>query len=145
MNSNQDSVSLLIGNLMRELCPVYLLSWWRHHMETFFALLALCARNSPVTGEFPSQRPVTRSFDVFFDLPPNKRWANNQEARDLRRHCTHYDVVVKILRIFSDGVKCTVVPGSITEAGFECDTPADPQLTETLYPGKTCWNWYWIY
>ena len=36
-------------------------------METFYALLALCAGNSPVTGEFPTQRPVTRSFDVFFD------------------------------------------------------------------------------
>ena len=42
-------------------------------METFSALLALCAGNSPVTGEFPAQRPVTRSFDVFFDLRPNKR------------------------------------------------------------------------
>ena len=37
-------------------------------METFSALLALCGGNSPVTGEFHSQRPVTRSFDVFFDL-----------------------------------------------------------------------------
>ena len=37
------------------------------------ALLALCARNSPVTGEFPSQRPVKRSFDVFYDLRLNKR------------------------------------------------------------------------
>ena len=43
-------------------------SWWRHLMETFSALLALCAENSPVTGEFPAQRPVTRSFDIFFDL-----------------------------------------------------------------------------
>ena len=34
-------------------------------METFSALLALCAGNSPVTGEFPAQRPVTQSFDVF--------------------------------------------------------------------------------
>ena len=42
-------------------------------METFSALLALCARNSPVPGEFPAQRPVTRSFDVFFDLRPNRR------------------------------------------------------------------------
>ena len=41
---------------------------WRHQMETFSALQALCAGNSPVTGEFPAQRPVTRSFDVFFDL-----------------------------------------------------------------------------
>ena len=48
-------------------------TWWRHQMETFSALLAICAGNSPVPGEFPSQRPVTRSFDVFFDLCPNKR------------------------------------------------------------------------
>ena len=32
-------------------------------METFSALLAICAGNSPVTGEFLAQRPVTRSFD----------------------------------------------------------------------------------
>ena len=43
-------------------------SWWRHQMETFSALLAICAGNSPVIGEFPAQRPVTRSFDVLFDL-----------------------------------------------------------------------------
>ena len=44
---------------------------WRHQMETFFALLAICAGNSPVPGEFPAQRPVTRSFIIYFDL--NKR------------------------------------------------------------------------
>ena len=43
-------------------------TWWRHQMETFSALLAICVGNSPVLGEFPAQRPVTRSFDVFFDL-----------------------------------------------------------------------------
>ena len=37
-------------------------------METFSALLAICAGNSPVPGEFPTQMPVTRSFDVYFDL-----------------------------------------------------------------------------
>ena len=42
---------------------------WRHQMETFSALLALCPRNSLVTGELPAQRPVTQSFD----LRPNKR------------------------------------------------------------------------
>ena len=52
---------------------LYPLSWWRHQMETFSALLAICAGNSPVHGEFPAQRPVTRSFDVFFDVGPNKR------------------------------------------------------------------------
>ena len=45
---------------------VCLMAWWRHQMETFSALLAICAGNSPVPGEFPS--PVTRSFDIFFDL-----------------------------------------------------------------------------
>ena len=48
-------------------------TWWRHQMETFSALLAFCEGNSPVTGEFPSQRPVTLSFGVFFDLRLNKR------------------------------------------------------------------------
>ena len=42
-------------------------------MEALSALLAICAKNSPVTGEFPSQRPVTRSFDVFFDMRLNMR------------------------------------------------------------------------
>ena len=41
-------------------------------MEASSALLALCEGNPPVTGGFPSQRPVTRSFDVFFDLRLNK-------------------------------------------------------------------------
>ena len=42
-------------------------------METFSALLDICAEKSPVTGEFPTQRPVTQGFDVFFDLSLNKR------------------------------------------------------------------------
>ena len=46
---------------------------WRHQMETFSALLGIWAGNSLVTGEFPAQSPVTRSFDVFFDLRLNKR------------------------------------------------------------------------
>ena len=50
-----------------------LYTWWRHQMETFSTLLAFCAGNSLVTGEFPAQRPVTRSFDVFFDLGLNQQ------------------------------------------------------------------------
>ena len=69
-------------------------SWWCHQMETFSALLALCAGNSPVTGEFPSQRPVTRRFDVFYDLRLNKRWSKQlwgwwfqTPSCSLWRHC----------------------------------------------------------
>ena len=70
------------------------LTWWRHQMETFSTLLAICAENSPVPGEFPAQRPVTRSFDVFFDLRPNKRlgkqswsWWFETLSPSLWRHC----------------------------------------------------------
>ena len=55
-------------------------AWWRHQMEAFSALLAICAGNSPVTDEFPAQRPVTRSFDAFFDLHLNKRLS--KQSRD---------------------------------------------------------------
>ena len=55
----------------------------------------LCG-DSPVTGEFPTQRPMTRSFDVFFDLRLNNAWVNNHEAGDLRRYRAHYDVIVMI-------------------------------------------------
>ena len=65
-------------------------------METFSALLAISAGNSPVTGEFHAQRPVTRNFDVYFDLRPINGWVNNREAGDLRRHRAHYDVIVMI-------------------------------------------------
>ena len=75
--------------------PVYRrMSWWRHQMETFSALLALCAGNSPISGEFPAQRPVMRSFDVFFDLSLINGWVNTREAGDLRRYRAHYDVIV---------------------------------------------------
>ena len=65
-----------------------LVSCWRHQMETFSALLALCVGNSPVTGEFPSQRPVTWSFDVFFDLCLNK-WLSDlrRQSCSLWRQC----------------------------------------------------------
>ena len=51
-------------------------------METFSALLAVCTGNSPVTGEFPTQRPVMRSFDVFFDLRWINGWVNNRKVGD---------------------------------------------------------------
>ena len=44
---------------------------WKH----FPRYWPFFAGNSPVTGEFPAQRPVTLSFDVFFDLRLNKRWS----------------------------------------------------------------------
>ena len=75
-------------------CPQFhnmnLMSWWRHQMETFSALLTLCG----VTVGFPSQRPVTRSFGVFFDVRLNTRlskrsggWWLETPLGSLWRHC----------------------------------------------------------
>ena len=69
-------------------------SWWHHQMETFSALLAICAGNSPVPDDFRAQMPVTRSFDVFYDLRLNKRlskqswgWWFETLLHPLWRHC----------------------------------------------------------
>ena len=67
-------------------------------MKTFSALLAIWAENSPITGEFSSQGPVARSFDVFFDLRLNKNvLVSNRDAGDLKRHRAYYDVTVMSL------------------------------------------------
>ena len=63
-------------------------------MEAFSALLAICAGNSPVTGEFPAQRPVTRSFDVFFDLRLNKWLSKQSWGWWFESHHAHYDITV---------------------------------------------------
>ena len=75
--------------------------WWRHQMETFSALLALCAGNSSVSGEFPAQRPVTRGLAVFFDLRLNKRlskqswgWWFETLSSPLWRHCNDSEPVL---------------------------------------------------
>ena len=49
-------------------------------METFSALPAICVGNSQVTHEFPKQMPLTRSFDVFFDLHLYKRLSKQSLA-----------------------------------------------------------------
>ena len=74
-------------------------------MEIFSALLDICAGNSPVIGEFPTQRPVTRSFDVFFDLRLNKRlskqswvWWFETPSRPLWRHCNDKYMLIVYLK-----------------------------------------------
>ena len=76
--------------------PVFMMTSSNGNM---FRVTGFCAGNSPVTagkspvtGEFQSHRPVTRSFDVFFDLRLKNDWVNKQDACDLRDHRSHYDV-----------------------------------------------------
>ena len=65
------------------------LTWWRHQMKTFSALLAICAGNSQWRGALVFSLICTRI----------NGWVNNGESGDLRRHWAHYDVIVMILRL----------------------------------------------
>ena len=81
-------------------CVKSVQSWWRHQMETFSALLALCAGNSLVTGEFPSQRASDAELWCFlWSAPCINGWVNNHEAGDLRRHRGHYDVILMYCKL----------------------------------------------
>ena len=74
-----------------DLILIKLVDMMTSSMETVSVLLAICVGNSPVPGEFPAQRPVTRSFDVFFDLRPNKQsrgWWFQMPSHSSWRHCT---------------------------------------------------------
>ena len=89
------SNSFFLNDILSISCEIGLrYACWRHQMETFSTLLAICAGNSPVTSEFPAQRPVTRISDVFFDLRQNKRlskqwwgWWFEMPSHPLWRHC----------------------------------------------------------
>ena len=88
----------------------------RHQMETFFAT-GFCAGNSPVTREFPSQRPVTRSFDLFFGLRLNqqlnkqlrRRWFETP-SRSLWRHCNEISPLWSNNAIWRHGSWSTMAP-----------------------------------
>ena len=73
---------------------VELSPWWRHQMETFSALLALCAGNStvPVNSPHKGQWRGALMFSLIYAWIND--WVNNREAGDLRRRRGHYDVIV---------------------------------------------------
>ena len=90
--NGQGSIQALVPLTLFYVAGKRIKTWWRHQMETFSTLLFLCE----VTCGFPSQRPVTRSFDVPFDLHLNKRMSNNRDAGDLRRRCAHRNITVMV-------------------------------------------------
>ena len=69
-------------------------SWWRHQMEAFSALLALCAGNhrSPVNSPHKGQWRGALIFSLICAWI--NAWVNNREAGDYRRHRAPYDVIV---------------------------------------------------
>ena len=100
--NNRNGLSYIFPVLLIWSCYTKWLSYWRHQMEIYSLLLTLCAGNSPVTGEFPSQRSVTRSFNVSFHLRLNKRlskqsrgWWFETPSRSLWRHCSDNSLSVR--------------------------------------------------
>ena len=69
-------------------------TWWRHQMETFSALLALCAVNSPATVNSPHKGEWRRALMFYLNCAWINGWVNNRDADDLRRHPAHHDVIV---------------------------------------------------
>ena len=74
--------------------PVFCMSWWRHQMETFSALLAICAGNSLVPVNFTHKIQWRGAVILSLICVGINGWVNNREAVDLRRYHAHYDVIV---------------------------------------------------
>ena len=65
---------------------------WRHQVETFSALLALCTGNSPVADEFPAHKGQWRGgLMLSLIWAWINGWVSNREAGDLRHPGAHYD------------------------------------------------------
>ena len=102
-------------------------------METFSALLAICAGNSLVTGEFHAPRPVTRNFDVSFDLLMNTRlskqwwgWWFETPSCPLWCHCNEKTMI----RVCGNYVQATSPNGTNTA---HCSSPSTRSLASLLY------------
>ena len=90
-----------------DITSTFTLSWWRHQMETFSTLLALCAGNfrSPVNSPHKGQWRGALMFSLICEW--TNWWVNNREAGDLRHHRAHYDVIVMFHN--TTGLMCTIV------------------------------------
>ena len=77
-------------------------AWWRHQMEAFSALLAICAGNSPVPVNSPRKGQWRGALMFSLIYARINGWVNNCEAGDLRRHRAHYDAIPAIPRRYDD-------------------------------------------
>ena len=130
--------------IVENVCSVFLgkiypgFPLWRHRMEIFSALLAICAGNSSVTDEFTAQRPVTRSVDVYFDLRLNKMlskqswgWWFETVSRPLWRHC---NAIIKVCIEIAD----SPVALSNTKDPIYTILINAPKISATLFPTSQC-------
>ena len=98
------TIATILLQSLRSRCTMHSQAMMTSPNRNISVLLALCAGNSPVTGEFPAQRPVTRSFDVFFDLRLNRQlskqswgWWFGTPSRSLWLHCNGQGCLAPIM------------------------------------------------
>ena len=72
-------------------------TWWRHQMETFSTLLAICAGNLLVKVNSPHKGQGRRALMFFFICIWINGWVNNREAGDFRHYGAHYDITLIML------------------------------------------------
>ena len=91
---------------LNEMNEVPIISWWRHQMETFSALLALCVAGdcTPSPVDSPHKGQWRGALIFSFICGWINGWANNRMASDSRRHSSHYDVIVMFT--FLDSACC---------------------------------------
>ena len=84
----------------------YFLTWWRHQNGSIFRVTGPLCGELTGSGEYPAQRPVTQSFDVFFDLRPNKRlskqpwgWWFQTPSWSLWRHCNVKSIIRLVMNL----------------------------------------------
>ena len=73
-------------------------------METFSALLAICAGNSPVPGEFPHKDQWRGALMFPLICVWINGWVNIRDAGDLSLYRAHYDVTVMCWMIYKDSL-----------------------------------------
>ena len=86
-------VGHLIFTGLYNICHDYVVKW--KHFPRYWPFVP--PGNSQVTGEFPSQRPVSvwrRALMFSWICAWTNGWVNNWGADDLRRHRAHYGVTV---------------------------------------------------
>ena len=93
--------------------PLMNVPWWRHQMEPFFALLALCVGNSPVPVNSPHKGQWCGALIFSLICVWINGWVNNRDAGDFRRHRAHYDVTVMAFRILNDVICSTSVTSKL--------------------------------
>ena len=125
--------------------------WWRHQMETFSALLAICAGNSPVPVNSLHKGQWRGALMFSLISASIKGWVNNQEAGDLRRSRPHYDVIVMLvthtccLFYYHHGMISDDYHSFLLDViNHSCLTNVKCGLAKSLFKLENEWTWLWV-